>query len=90
MPQPVGKTKEVRFRFEDGRVHSLWWDEFSGLFRDLGIQEVGRASTVEWSAEHQQWEVRLQPSDELIGRFDRRDQAIAYEIDYIQSRMKGA
>jgi hypothetical protein len=80
-------TREVRFQFTDGQVHGLWFDEFEALYRALGIREVGRASTVEWSPEHEQWEVRLQPSNELIGRFDRRDEAIAFEVAYIQERM---
>lgn len=83
-------TQEVKFRFNEGTVQGLWFDAFEPLYRDLGIREVGRASTVEWSSEHQQWEVRLQPANELIGRFDRRDEAIAYEIEHIQARMGAA
>lgn len=80
-------TQEVVFQFAEGQVRGLWFDRFAPLYRDLGIVEVGRASTVEWSPEHEQWEVRLQPTNELIGRFDRRDEAIAFEIDYIHSNM---
>jgi hypothetical protein len=89
-------TGEVRFRFVDGQVEGLWFDEFEPLYRDLGIQEVGRASNVEWSERYQQWEVRLSKTcplirtgidRALIGRFDRRDEAIAFEVDYIQRRM---
>jgi hypothetical protein len=83
MPDP----REVRFRLAKGQVHGLWFDEFERLYRELGISEVRRASQVEWNGETAKWEVHL-AHGQFIGAFDRRDQAIAHEVAYLQERLE--
>lgn len=85
----MSELKEVRFRLVGGQVHGLWHDEFSCLYRELGEVEVRRASQIEWNGETAKWEVHL-TDGEFIGAFDRRDQAIAHEISFLQDRLKAA
>ena len=82
----MAEPKEVRFRLANGHVHGLWFDEFADLFRELGIVEVCRASQIEWNRETAKWEVHL-TDGQFIGAFDRRDQAIAHEIAFLQERL---
>jgi hypothetical protein len=82
----MSEPKEVHFRLANGQVHGLWFDEFQPLYRELGIAAVLRASQIEWNGETAKWEVHL-TDGECIGAFDRRDQAIAHEIAYLQARL---
>jgi hypothetical protein len=81
------ESREVRFRLVNGEVHGLWFDEFERLYRELGIIEVRRASQIDWNDKVAKWEARL-PDGKCIGTFDRRDQAIAHEVAFIQKRLE--
>lgn len=91
LPEPAEgggmMTNEVRFRCTNGQVHGLWFDEFERLYRELGIAAVRRASQIEWNPETAKWEVHL-AEGQFIGAFDRRDQAIAREITFLQGRLE--
>lgn len=55
--------------------------------RSLGTLNVERASHVEFDNEHQGWTVSFSDGQSLCRVFTSRDEALAAEVVYLQSRL---
>ena len=68
-----------------GSVFGLHSD---GLLSGLGEQKIARASTVEFDNVSKVWSIELTATGEKLSRtFARREEALAYEVAYLNNRI---
>jgi hypothetical protein len=63
----------------DGNITTLWTEAIP--LQELGGLEICRASTIEFNATTQQWEVRFSKSTEVVFRDPSRAKCIAWEVE---------
>lgn len=66
--------------FEGGLCRTLWNDELD--LRALGDCQVQRASTVEFNADSQEWEVRLPGATRALFSHPSRSTCLTWETDH--------
>lgn len=77
------RVNEMQIRFlEDGTAKAVYADDLVGVVSELGASRIARASNVE--PVEGGWEVRVVDGPSF-GPFARRDEAIAFEVDWLQS-----
>ena len=87
MPPPLVGNKSTVFVGPDGLLRFVYQDELIELLR-LGQHLIERASHVEPSPLG--WTADLTPvGGPVLGPFARRDQAIAEEVNWLDSHMDG-
>jgi len=70
---------------QDGTVFSVYSDKWRGLLEALGeIEEVKRATVIDWDHDTQEWVGRLCRTGQEIARSRSRDEAIAQEIAWLE------
>jgi hypothetical protein len=79
---PNRKTHTI-FLYPDGTVAHLHDDDF--VLPCFGRPTIRRASHVEPNADSTTWEVRLPDSGTLIATADRRDHALAQEVEQLNT-----
>jgi hypothetical protein len=84
----MNSKKVVKISSDGLSVRGLHTDVLVGL----GSQSVTRASHVEFDDGHEKWLIRMAVGEEagktLKQRFDRRDEAIKAEIEFLNESLK--
>jgi hypothetical protein len=70
----------------DGTVIGLYTDAID--LRVLGHVRAQRASTVEWDDAAQAWRARIMATGDVLGPFQRRDEAVDAERRALASRLR--
>jgi hypothetical protein len=68
-----------------GDISCLWTEALPLV--ELGRMEINRASAVEFNADSQQWEVRLEGSNKVDFSHPSRAVCIGWEIETINGRL---
>ena len=71
---------------EDGNILGLYSDVYV-LLKELGVIKVHRASNIEFNEKQQKWEVDV-PNEGIIASFDKRSDALEWEVQYLESKIE--
>jgi len=72
----------------DGKIYGVYSDDLAQAFQGCPM-EIKRASEVEFSMEHQQWEVHFldDPAGHIAFAADTRSACIAWEVEQLNERL---
>lgn len=70
---------------EDGNCSTLWTEQIP--LEEIGRMEINRASTIEFNAGTQEWEVRFSNSHEVVFANKSRSACIAWEIETLNGKV---
>jgi hypothetical protein len=84
MSKGINMSNEAVFLLRDDTIECLYKDDL-GL-QDIGTLRIGRASNIEFNNDTQLWDVHI--DGEVKHSHAERSQAIEWEVDYFQSKLK--
>lgn len=75
-------------KVQQGIAISVYDDRLRPIYQALGIQEITRASNVEWEAEKSAWVARDPQSGDIIAYGPDRAEVIRLEVMALESKIK--
>ena len=84
----MSTQKEVKILVKtNGDLQCLYTDTINLHNLGCGKLNIERASKVEFNDDLQMWTVRLVATGKIIGKFDKRIDALAYEVKYLNNTL---